>query len=97
MSWTAYEREILVKELIQFFVDLNDTTTTRVVMIDKDLKYYRILKEKLPHVIVLFCNWHVKKTFTKNIKIKSTLDDLERIQLASDLDELESAKSKNQY
>ena len=66
-------------------------------MIDKDLKEYRILKEKLPHVIVLFCNWHVKKTFTKNFKIKSTLDDLERIQLASDLDELESAKSKNQY
>ena len=80
MSWTVYEREILVKELIQFFVDLIDTTTTRVVMIDKDLKYYRILKGKLPRAIVLFCNWHVKKTFTKNFKIKSTLDDLEKIQ-----------------
>ena len=40
--WAAYEREVLVKELIQFFVDLNDKTTSRIVMINKDLKEFRI-------------------------------------------------------
>jgi hypothetical protein len=94
MAWAAYEREILVKELLQFFVDKNDTTITKVVMIDKDLKEYRILKLKLPHVIVLFCNWHVSKTFLKRFKNKELLDSLKEMQYSTDPVEFELAKSK---
>jgi hypothetical protein len=94
MAWAAYEREILVKELLQFFVDKNDTTITKVVMIDKDLKEYRILKLKLPHVIVLFCNWHVSKTFLKRFKNKDLLDSLKEMQHSTDSVEFEAAKRK---
>jgi hypothetical protein len=65
-----------------------------VVMIDKDLKEYRILKLKLPHVIVLFCNWHVSKTFLKRFKNKELLDSLKEMQYSTDPVEFELAKSK---
>lgn len=85
----AYERMELTDAIIKFFIKENAKyiNQTRLIMIDKDLKEDKILKDNFPNAQLLFCFWHVQKIFKKNIKDPNLLDLLDKMMNSNSEDE----------
>jgi hypothetical protein len=69
----AYERNALLDECFQMFVENNPESVgkTVAIMIDKDLKEDDMLSKNFPKARILYCVWHVLKSFKKNFSKKS--------------------------
>jgi hypothetical protein len=61
----AFERQIIIDSVFDFFIKLNKTEILRAVMIDKDLKEDSAIATAFPQARVLYCFWHVRNTFAK--------------------------------
>ena len=71
----AYERKSLFDACFKFFLNDNTLTVskTQAIMIHKDLKEDDMLSKNFPHARILYCFWHVLKTFKLNFNKKSVL------------------------
>jgi hypothetical protein len=78
----AYERQIIIDSVLEFFAKLNDMTILQAVMIDKDLKEDSAITKAFPQARVLYCNWHTEKTFRKRFN-KTTADCAIQMMLAA--------------
>ena len=61
----ACERLVILDVVLEHFKKLNDTTSLKYVMIDKDLKEESAILKSFPMAQILFCFWHNEKTFRK--------------------------------
>ena len=70
----AYERKSLFDECFGMFVEENKeyADKTEAIMIDKDLKEDDMLSKHFPKAQILYCVWHVIKTFKKNFAKNSS-------------------------
>lgn len=64
----AHERLVVMKAVMGFFKQLNDTSILKNVMIDKDLKEDSAISEAFPGVNVLYCFFHVENVFKKHFR-----------------------------
>ena len=64
----AYERNKLLDECFQMFIENNSVSVHKkiAIMIDKDLKEDEMLSKNFPNARILYCVWHVLKIFKKN-------------------------------
>jgi len=67
----AFERQLVLKCILDFFKSLNETKVIKYIMIDKDLKEDNVLSEAIPHATLLYCFWHVEKIFIRRYKSKA--------------------------
>ena len=100
VALTAFERKSCLNSIIQLFQRQNKTEITNVIMIDKDLIELEVFKERFPWATVLYCRFHVLKTFKAMcIKVgKETKDEfltiLENMVYANTVEEFEQLYSK---
>ena len=85
-----------LEKVLDYFCEFNDTSKTRVVMVDKDISVINALKCKLPNANVLLCKFHVMKYFKKKV---SDLDckHKERQELGEHLHKLIDSRDKEHY
>ena len=100
VALTAFERKSCLDSIIQIFQRKNESRITENIMIDKDLIELEVFKERFPWANVLYCRFHVIKTFKamcpegdKLIK-EEILAILEKIVYAPTIDEFEKLYSK---
>jgi hypothetical protein len=77
----AFERQIIIDTVLDYFRQLNDTSHLKVVMIDKDLKEDSAVTKAFPNAQKLYCFWHNEKTFKKAFSNKKTFPDRHRIKV----------------
>lgn len=71
----------------------NDTRITEVIMIDKDLIELEVFKKRFPWASVLYCRFHVIKTF----KTACPKDKLYKDQLLVLLEKMVYSPSKEDF
>ena len=59
------ETKVNLEKILDYFCRTNDTSKTKIVMVDKDLTEISVLKSKLPSATILLCKFHVMKYFKK--------------------------------
>jgi hypothetical protein len=69
----AYEREGCLNVFFNTFANNNDVSTTKAIMIDKDLTEWKCLKNNFPQSNIYFCKFHCEKIFKREIKNKKLL------------------------
>ena len=74
----------------------NDTSKTKIVMVDKDLTEISVLKSKLPSATILLCKFHVMKYFKKKISDLNCLKD-EKHELAMLVQKLINSQNEEDY
>ncbi len=83
----AFERQLIVDVVLDYFKQLNDTSHLKAVMIDKDLKEDSAISKAFPDARILNCFWHNEKTFKKVFTNKLTFECVKTMMLTEDEDE----------
>ena len=85
-----------LEKVLNYFCNFNDTSRTKIVMVDKDLSVINVLKSKLPDANILLCKFHVMKYFKKKI---SELDckNIERQEIAELIQKIINSQSQADY
>lgn len=90
----AFERQLVLKIIIDFFKSLNDTKVIKYVMIDKDLKEDNVLSEAFPNSRLLYCFWHVEKIFKRRYKTSQNFQLCKQMMLAETEEDFNSKKDE---
>ena len=56
-----------LEKVLEYFCNFNDTSRTKIIMVDKDLWTINALKCKLPNAKILLCKFHLMKYFKKKV------------------------------
>ncbi|RUS72101.1 hypothetical protein EGW08_020146 [Elysia chlorotica] len=70
------EKAATVTQVIDIFISKNDITQLSSVTIDKDFSEMKALKDRLPHVDIVLCKFHVLKTFEERAKKEERKDEV---------------------
>jgi hypothetical protein len=100
----ACERLVILDVVLEHFKKLNNTTSLKYVMIDKDLKEESAILKSFPMAQIVYCFWHNEKTFRKMFS-NETFNCAKEMMLAlteekfneklKEFNELEKNNSKN--
>ncbi|XP_060069265.1 uncharacterized protein LOC132549354 [Ylistrum balloti] len=61
------EKKENISSAIRHFCKLNDTSSTTVAMVDKDLTEISVITEQIKDIKILLCTFHVMKYFKKKV------------------------------
>ena len=90
------EAKVNLEKILDYFCRTNDTSKTKIVMVDKDLTEISVLKSKLPSATILLCKFHVMKYFKKKISDLNCLKD-EKHELAMLVQKLINSQNEEDY
>ena len=90
------ETKVNLEKILDYFCRTNDTSKTKIVMVDKDLTEISVLKSKLPSATILLCKFHVMKYFKKKISDLNCLKD-EKHELAMLVQKLINSQNEEDY
>ena len=90
------ETKVNMEKILDYFCRTNDTSKTKIVMVDKDLTEISVLKSKLPSATALLCKFHVIKYYKKKISDLNCLKD-EKHELAMLVQKLINSQNEEDY
>ena len=85
-----------LEKILDYFCKTNDTSKTKIVMVDKDLTEISVLRSKLPNADILLCKFHVMKYLKKKISDLNCLKD-EKQELGILVQKLINSQNEEEY